>query len=237
MHQEVTEKSFYQQLSGSVAGAITATGIGTAIVGFCAIFCATQLGILNLLSIVLLLALIACIVLLVRFILKAAHLKQHPVFDRYGPAGLLASKISDGMLNPRYLAKGFDSNQPFATLMTDEFIVNGVELVSYMELKDFCKVHAGAYAIQHRIVVGDPLLTATSVAANYVGDKVLESKGINSQTQFDFLVFENAAGKSTNMVSSIRIWSAYFAFWKRSRRISSLFSKRSVRNPYEPICR
>jgi hypothetical protein len=37
MQPEITEKTFYQQLSGSVAGAITATGIGTAILGFCAI--------------------------------------------------------------------------------------------------------------------------------------------------------------------------------------------------------
>ncbi|NLT08682.1 MAG: hypothetical protein GXY08_04185 [Ruminococcus sp.] len=196
--ETITEKTFYSQLSGSAAGAITATLIGAAIVGGSAFFCGTQLGWTNLLSVILLVLTALCIALLIWFIIKAVRVKHHPVFQRYGNAAILAMKINNGMRNPRYLAKPLMGNAPFATLLTDEFIVSGTELVSYMELKDLCSVKAGAFGQYHRIVVGDPLLTAGSLAANKMGDKYLESKGINSQTQFDLLIMKDNAGKQHN---------------------------------------
>lgn len=195
MTSEVTEKTFYKQLAGSSAGAIVSVCIGGAVVGFCAVFCGTQLGWKNILTVVFLSALVLCAFLLIFFIVKAARMKQHRVFKRYGSAAMLAAKINEGLKDPRYFAKGFFDNAPFVTLLTDTFIVSGLELVSYMELKDLQKVHAGAFATRHTVVVGDPLLTAGSIAANCIGDRYLESKGINSQTQFDMLIFEDASGK------------------------------------------
>lgn len=195
MMTEITEKTFYKQLGGSAAGAMTATGIGLAIVAFCAIFCGTQLGWTNFLTIIFLIALAGCIGLMIFFIVKAARMKQHPVFQRYGSAAFLAGKINDGLMHPRYIAHTLVDNLPFATLLTNDFIVNGVELVSYTELKDIRSVQPTFIPRVHRVVVGDPLMTAASVAANYAGDKYLESKGVNSETQFDYLMMECADGK------------------------------------------
>jgi hypothetical protein len=195
MMMEVTEKTFYKQLGGSAAGAMVATGIGLAIVAFCGIFCGTQLGWAHLLTIVFLILTAGCIGLFIFFIVKAAHMKQHPTFQRYGSAAFLAGKINDGLMHPRYIAQTLADNVPFATLLTNDFIVNGVELVSYTELKDIRSVQPTFIPRVHRVVIGDPLMTAASLAANYAGDKYLESKGVNSETQFDYLMMECADGK------------------------------------------
>ena len=116
--QTVTEKTFYKQLSGSMAGAIVAAGIGGAVLGFCAVFCGTQLGWKNILTIVFLAALALCVLLLLWFVVKAFRVKHHRAFKRYGNAALLAMKINEGMQNPCYLADDMNPNTPFATLMT-----------------------------------------------------------------------------------------------------------------------
>jgi len=196
--ETITEETIYKQLSGSAAGAIAAVLIGGVIVGGCAVFCGTQLGWTNLLTVILLVLLALCAALLVYFIIKAVRVKNHPVFQRYGNAAILAQKINNGMKDPIYLARAFGGNSPFATLMTKDFIVSGTELVSFMELKDLRSVQAGSFGQYHRIAVGDPLLTAGSVAANKIGDRYLESKGINSQTQFDMLIMKDNNGKQHN---------------------------------------
>ena len=192
--QTVTEKTFYKQLSGSMAGAIVATSVGGAILGFCAGFCGTQLGWKNILTIVFLVALALCVLLLLWFVVKAFRVKHHRTFKRYGNAALLALKINEGMQNPCYLADDMNPNTPFATLMTDTFIVSGVELVNYMELKDLCTVSVSAFTTTHTIVVGNPVLTVGSMAANYAADKYVESR-INENTRFDMVVFTDAKGK------------------------------------------
>ena len=191
----ITEKDFYRQLAGSAAGAITATVISGAILGGCAAFCGTQMGWKDKITMIFLAATGVCVLLLLYFIIKAATKKSHPVFKRYGNAAMLAARINDGLRNPVYLAQAHIGNSPFATLMTDTFIVSGVELVSFMELKDFVRVHAAAFQTSHRYVVGDPLLTAGSIAANRISDNYLASKGINSQTKFDMLIFDGNDGK------------------------------------------
>ena len=191
----ITEKDFYRQLAGSAAGAITATVISGAILGGCAAFCGTQMGWGDKITIVFLAATGVCVLLLLYFIIKAASKKNHPVFRRYGSASVLAARINDGLQRPVYLAHAFIGNSPFATLMTEQFIVSGVELVSFMELKDFVCVHAAAFRTRHTIVVGDPLLTAGSLAANRIGDNYLASKGINAQTKFDMLIFDDREGR------------------------------------------
>ena len=191
----ITEKTFYKQLAGSSAGAITAVCIAAGIVGFCAVFCGTQLGWSSLLTVILLVVLGLCGVLLLWFIIKAIRMKKHRVFSIYGDARQLAAKINKGMQDPVYFAKGFGGSAPFATLITDEFIVSGSELVSYMELNDLTAVHTGEFGPAHVYYIGDPLMTAGSVAANRIGDRYLESKGVNSQTKFDLLIFEDRNGK------------------------------------------
>ena len=197
MMNEITAKTFYKQLTGSAAGALTATIIGGAVCGFCAIFCGTQLGWTHIFTIIGLIALALCIGLLIFFIVKTARMKQHPVFRRYGSAEMLAQKINEGLQHPRYFAKGFDENIPFATLMTNEFIV-GSYLVSYMELKDIRSAQPAVIPDTRRVVVGNPAMTVGSMAANYATDRMMEAKGINSQTKFDMILMKNAEGKQEN---------------------------------------
>ena len=177
-----------------MAGAIVATCIGGAVLGFCAWFCGTQLGWKNILTIVFLVALTLCALLLLWFVVKAFRVKHHRTFKRYGNAALLAMKINEGMQNPCYLADDMNANNPFVTLMTDTFIVSGVELVNYMELKDLCTVRVSAFSTTHTIVVGNPVLTVGSMAANYAADKYVASR-VNEQTRFDMVIFTDASGK------------------------------------------
>jgi hypothetical protein len=79
--------------------------------------------------------------------------------------------------------------------MTDSFIVSGSELTNYMEFKDLRTVHVDVSVTVHRIAIGDPFATAASLAANRVGDRILESKGINGDNRFDIMVFEDERGK------------------------------------------
>lgn len=195
----ITEKSFYKQLTGSYAGAITATVIGGVIAGFCAVFCGTQLGWTHLFSIISLVVTAFCVFLLILFIAKTAGMKKHPVFRRYGSAAALAMKINDGLQHPRYFAKGFSGNMDdFATLMTNDFIVSGGELVSYMELKDIVSAQPAVISETRTVVVGNPVMAAGSLAANYATDKLMESKGINSQTKFDLIIMKDSDGKQHN---------------------------------------
>ena len=195
MMNEVTEKMFYKQLTGSYAGGMAAVIVGAVIAGFCAVFCGTQLGWTHLFTIIGLIVLAFCIGLLIFLIVKTARMKQHPVFRRYGGAAELARRINTGLQNPRYFAKGFDENAPFATLMTNEFIVNGGELTSFMELRDLRSAQPAAFGDTRRVVVGNPVMTAGSLAANYATDRLMESKGINSQTKFDMIIMKDTDGK------------------------------------------
>ena len=195
MVPEITEKTILRQLAGSAAGAITATVITDVILGGCAVFCGTQLGWKELLSKIFLAATALCTLLLIYFIIKGATGRRHPAFKRYGSPAMLAARINDGLKAPLYLAMPIIGNAPFATLITKDFIVSGVELVSFMELKEFRYVHAAGIQTRQTIVVGNPLLTAGSLAANRMADNYYASKGLNSQTQFDMLIFDDANGK------------------------------------------
>ncbi|MBP3793240.1 MAG: hypothetical protein ILA24_04280 [Ruminococcus sp.] len=193
--QMVSEKTFYSQMSGNSAGPIVATVLSGIVLGGCGVFCGTQLGWKHILSLVFLAAGGLCCLLLIFFIIKGFRKKSHPVFKRYGNAAYLSMKINQGMANAWYYAEPFGGNFPFATLMTDSFIVSGSELTNYMEFKDLRTVHVDVSVTVHRIAIGDPFATAASLAANRVGDRILESKGINGDNRFDIMVFEDERGK------------------------------------------
>ena len=191
----ISEKTFYSQMSGNSVGPIVATVLSGVILGGCGVFCGTQLGWKHILSLVFLGTAGLCVLLLIFFIIKAARKKSHPVFKRYGNAAFLSMKINEGLANPWYYAEPFGGNAPFATLMTDRFIVSGTELTNYMEFKDLRTVHVDVFVRVHRIAVGDPFATAASLAANRMGDRYLESRGINGDNQFDLMIFEDEQRK------------------------------------------
>ena len=193
---QVTEKNFYKQLSGDYAGALVCVGVGLIIVAFCAVFCGTQLGWTNLLTIILLIALAGCLGLLIMFIVKFARVKSHPTFKRYGSAASLAARINAGLQNPRYFTKATAPGAAFGTLMTSDFIVSGLELINFLELKDAVSISRVNFPEAHRIVIGNPILTAASVAANYAADKYVESQRAAGNMQHDMAMIKDTNGKS-----------------------------------------
>ena len=122
-------------------------------------------------------------------------MKNHAVFRRYGSAEDLAEKINDGLSDPLYLAHALMGNSPFATLLTSDFIVSGGELVSYMELKDMVSVKAAGFRDVHIINITNPVTIGASLAADKLGERYLQSKGVNSQTRFDQLIMTDTDGK------------------------------------------
>lgn len=184
---QVTEKMIYRQLSGSYVSYLTAELIAGGIIGFCAIFCGTQLSWLNLLTIIALAALLVCLVLIGITAFRLARMKRHPVFERYGAAPMLAAFINDGLQHPRYLSR---TSKPFGTLITDQFIVSGVEMFSYMELKDIQWIQPSYMPKVHVISASDPLTLAGSVVMNRAADHYVDSHGGTN----DFLTLEDAAG-------------------------------------------
>lgn len=195
MVTQISEKTILSQLGGNYAGGIVMLGITAAVVGFCGIFCGTQLGWTNLLAIIFLAALAACLVFIIILAVKAARVKKHPVFQRYGSAAQLAARINEGLRNPRYLARSLDGSDSLTTLMTDDFIVSGLEFTSFTELKDIRSMQATFIPKTLIVAVGNPLATAASLAMHDAGNRYWESKGVNENTKFDYIAVTDSAGK------------------------------------------
>ncbi len=185
--QKVSEKLIYQQLQSSNCSYLTAELIAGGIVGFCAIFCTTQLGLMHLFSLIGMAALLFCVFLIGRSLLRLAKMRQHPVFERYGAAPLLAAMINEGLEHPLYLTR---HAKPFGTLITERFIVSGMELFSYMEFRDIQVIQVTNFPNIHMYSVGDPVSFAASAGLNIAADRYVETHGGNS----DYLILEDAAG-------------------------------------------
>ncbi|MBQ8927198.1 MAG: hypothetical protein IJV58_02985 [Oscillospiraceae bacterium] len=181
---KVTEKLIYQQLRRSSGSYLTAELIAGGIVGFCTVFCGTQLGWLHPFSLVGAAALLFCLVLIGRSLIRLVRTRRHPVFERYGAAPLLAELINEGLAHPLYLTY---HGKPFGTLITDTFIVSGMELFSYMELRDIQTIQAASLPNMRMYAGPDPVSFAASAALNAAADRYVEGNP-------DYLILRDAAG-------------------------------------------
>ena len=178
----VTDKMILKQMNGDYAGFLVAAGLTVAIAGVLAGICIPALGIANVVSILTLIALAASLVWLVILILKVVRIRQHPVFKRYGAPPFLAERISAGLSNPRYIVR---QQEPFTTLMTNDFIVSGIEMIGFLELKDAVSVSK---------------MTAGSIAANYATDKIMQANREKAMAMgnqpIDMITMKDVNGKT-----------------------------------------
>ncbi len=185
-------------MNGDYAGFLVAAGLTVAIAGVLAGICIPALGIANVVSILTLIALAASLVWLVILILKVVRIRQHPVFKRYGAPPFLAERISAGLSNPRYIVR---QQEPFTTLMTNDFIVSGIEMIGFLELKDAVSVSKMDIPPDtRRIVIGNPLMTAGSIAANYATDKIMQANREKAMAMgnqpIDMITMKDVNGKT-----------------------------------------
>lgn len=196
MVTQISDKTIYKQLSGNytlgiILLAVTAAGCGAG--GF---FCGKELGWTNLIAIILLIALVICLVLIVILAIKAAGIRKHPVFRKYGSAAELAERINAGLRDPRYIARSLDGSQSLVTLIGGDFIVSGLDYVSFTELRDIRKIQATFIPKTFIVAVGNPAATAASLAMQHAGDRYWESRGLNENTRIDYLIVTDADGKT-----------------------------------------
>ena len=196
MYDEITEDTIYKQLGGNYSGGIVLLAIGGAVFLFAGGFCGINLGWGHLITILFLVGLLACVVFIVILAVKMSQVKNHPSLLRHGGAERLAARISDGLRKPVYTAYSVDGNHTLVTLITNDFIVNGNEFYNLTNLKDIRTVEPTFIPKTIIVMVGNPVLTAGSLAAHAAGEAYWQSKGLNENTQFDYLVMTDTYGKT-----------------------------------------
>ena len=200
MSVSITAKTIYKQIGGNYLGGIVTLGLCAAVLAFCGIFCGTQLGWTNLLTIIFLAGLAICLIFVIVLIIKTLLVRNNPAIHRHGSAAQLADRINEGMNHPRYLAHVIGGNREPATLITDDFIVSFSDYTGLTDIRDIRKIQATYLPKVHVVAVGNPLLTAASLAVNAAGDRYAdnywEKRGINENTKFDYLLITDSSGKS-----------------------------------------
>lgn len=196
MFGDISEEDIYKQIGGNYSGGILLLVIGAAVFLIGGLFCGLNLGWVHLLTILFLVLLIACIVFIVVLAVKMSQVKSHPALLRHGGAERLAARINSGLVKPRYLARSLDGSNSIVTVISDDFIVSGNEWTSLTNLKDISTIQPTYIPKVIIVRLGDPLMTAGSIAANAIGDAYWESKGLNENTKFDYLVVTDKYGKT-----------------------------------------
>lgn len=188
MSYKITGKDIRRQLTGHYASYILVLFIISAILGFCTVFCGTQLGWTNPLSItgIVLLSITFIIFLIVLF--KIIRIKNHYVFQRYGSAESIAESISKGLENPCYISK--NKTNPFTLIITDNFIVSTANYRYYLELKNARYMQRTVVPEMRTVVLSEnPVISVASTAGiNHVARKYSNSPN------FDFLIIWDDKG-------------------------------------------
>ncbi len=196
METPITAKTIYSQLRSNYMLGIVLLGIVALGCGGGGIYFGMSLGWSNLITIIMLLIAAVCLFFTIVCIVKAARVKQHPAFIRYGSAGMIADRINAGLQQPRYTAHAVDGSHKLVTLIGQDFIVSCLDYVSFTEIADIRRIQATYMPETFIVAVGNPLATAASLAMQHAGDRYWESKGLNENTRFDYLIVTNSTGKT-----------------------------------------
>lgn len=196
MFGEISEEAIYRQLRGNYSSGILLLAIGGVVFLAGGVFCGLNLGWTNLITIIFLILLASCIAVIVVLAVKMSQVVNNPALIRHGGAAKLAERINKGLMNPRYIAHSLDGNHAVVTLIGDDYIVAGNEWTSLTNLKDIRTIQPTYIPEVIIIRLGNPLMTAGSLAANAIGDAYWESKGLNENTKFDYLVVTDSLGKT-----------------------------------------
>ena len=184
----ITEETIYKQLRNYHLGIIVMAGTGGILLLIPGILCGKGLGWSHILTLVFLILSAVCIAVVIFQIFKLPGIKNHPALIRYGGAERLAARINAGLRDPRYLAYSIDGKNSLVTLISDDFIVAGNEWTGLTELKEIRTVQPSFIPKTYTVMLGDPLIAIpATLAVNKIGDAYWESKGLNSETKFDYL--------------------------------------------------
>ena len=184
----ITEETIYKQLRNYHLGIILMSGIGGVLLLIPGILCVKGLGWDHILSLLLLVFAFVCFAVVIFQLYKLTKIRNHPVLIRYGGAERLAARINAGLRDPRYLAYSIDGKNSLVTLISDDFIVAGNEWTGLTELKEILTVQPSFIPKTYTVMLGDPLIAVpATLAVNKIGDAYWESKGLNSETKFDYL--------------------------------------------------
>lgn len=185
MNHKLTGKDIRKQLAGHYCSYIAVIMIIAAVLGFCTVFCGTQLEWTHPLSIIGISALTVTFIIFLTVFIKLLKLRNHRIFRRYGSAELIAARIDQGMKDPRYISD--ISADSFGLLITADFIVSAADFRNYLELRD-ARVAQIAIIPEMRPVVlsNNPLFSAAATAGtNYAAEKYQESHNLRN---YDMLI-------------------------------------------------
>lgn len=182
MGYKITGKDIRKQLAGHYGSYIAVLLIIAAILGFCTVFCGTQLEWTNPLSIIGIIALGITFIIFLIILFKMIKIRNHYVFKRYGSAEIIAESINQGIKNPRYISK--NRTNPFTLIITDKFIVSTANYRYYLELKDARYMQSVVVPETKPVVLsGNPVVSvAATVGVNYASQKYSNSPN------YDFLM-------------------------------------------------
>ena len=182
MPYRITGKDIRKQLVGHYSSYIAVLVIIAVILGFCTVFCGTELEWTHPFSIIGIAAFSIVFILILIMIIKMINLSNHYVFKRYGSADNIAESINQGLKNNRYVSK-YRTN-PSALVITDKFIVSTSNYKYYLELSNArCMQRRVVGEIKPIVMTGNPITTAAAtVGVNHVRQKYSNSPN------FDFLI-------------------------------------------------
>ncbi|MCR4585457.1 MAG: hypothetical protein K5686_06985 [Lachnospiraceae bacterium] len=191
----ITSETIYKQLRNNYIGNIVLIGTGALICLVLGIMFGTNLGWTHILTLVFLFLLLICAVFIVMNLTHVFNVKDHPVLIACGGADRLALRINNGIRNPVYLAYSLDGKESIVTLITDDFIVSGNEWTNIMELKNIRTIKPSFIPRRVVIMLGNPLVAIPgTLMVNKMTDAYYTSKGITSETKFDYLAITDIYG-------------------------------------------
>ena len=189
MTEEITAKKVQDQLRATFYPALGMLGIFVIIFIACTRFMAKTFGAGSILAIVFYVMLALLLLFLAMLIGRIVLIEKHPLLQPFGSSEKLAERIHTGLHNPRYAAYSADGNS-LVTLITDDFIVSGSELVGLLELKNLKKLQATfvpeSFALAH----------GGEEAAQKNRERIAShAPGAVPNAQYDYIIVTNTDGK------------------------------------------
>lgn len=190
MAVDITAKKVQDQLRATFYPALGMLGIMVAIFIACTRFIAKTFGAGHFITIIFYVMLALLLLFLAMLIGRIVLIEKHPDLKRFGSTEKLAERINTGLHNnPRYAAYSADGNS-LVTLITDDFIVNGSELIGLQELNNLKKLQATfvpeAFALAH----------GGEEAVQKNRDRIAsQAPGTVPNAQYDYIIVTNTDGK------------------------------------------
>lgn len=186
---DITKETVENQLRATLYPSLAMLGIFLVIFIACTRFMAKTFGAGHFLAIVFYVMLALLLLFIAMLIGRIVLIEKHPALQPFGTADQLAERVNSGLHNPRYVAASADGKS-LVTLITDDFIVSGSELVGLLELKNLTKLHATfvpeAFAMAH----GGQDAVEKNRARN-----ASQAPGAVPNANYDYIIVTNTDGK------------------------------------------